>query len=95
MFYRTKRTYTDVQTNHSYSMYFNEQTQERKLVYEGKDKTVNAKLLTPFFCVSTPVDIKINNNKIISLSVGTFYNLQIGEVVTHKKFCGFNEFSKV
>lgn len=46
-------------------------------------------------CAHTGVTIKLNNKKTIKLDMGEFYNMKEGEVITHKKYIGFDKFIKV
>lgn len=97
MAYRpSQRTFEDVESNERFRLYVNTETDTYRLVSDGSEKFAGGTEVNGFYIAShTPTQIKLNTKKVISLNSGQFYTLKEGEVVTHRKFCGFNRFSKV
>ena len=93
---KTQRTFKDVENNEVFALYMDNENHEYSLISEGSKKYAKGTEVNGFYiCAHTGASIKINNSKIISLPMGTFYNLKENEVITHKKYTGFTKFTKV
>ena len=89
---KTQRTYTNIETNELYSLYRNPNTDQIALVKQDNGEI----LREPFYaCGFDSLTIRLNTKKEINLNSGSFYQLKEDEKVTHRKFAGFNKFSKV
>ncbi len=94
---QTQRNYRDVETDVKYSLFINPQTHEYKLIITEKNEkyAIGTEANGFYICSCTPAEIKLNNNKVVKVNSGEFYNLKEGEKVTHHKFCGFKKFVKI
>ena len=87
---QSQRSYSNKETGQIFTLYTDSDKHTHHLI---DSKGNEAK---PFYvCAFDSVQIKINNSKIISLSMGEFYHLKEGEKATHKKYAGFKKFSKI
>lgn len=93
----TQRTFTNVETNQTCRLYTSNDASKYHLIYEGQPKEIadGSEVNGFYLAAHTGVTIKINNKKIVFISSGQFYPLKEGEKVTHKKYVGFNKFTKV
>lgn len=93
----TQRTYTDVETGYNTRLYTSLDGSKFHLIYEGQhDKIADGSEVNGFYISAhTGAEIKLNTGKKIFIGMGNFYNLKQGEKVTHRKFTGFNKFSKI
>jgi len=95
---KTKRTFENVETNKVFQLYFDPQSGNHSLIFEGSnDPEAPAKgtEVNGFYILAhTGGEIKLNTKKIVKLSSGQFYNLKEGEEVTHVKYTGFKRFRK-
>lgn len=92
----TQRRFIDVETKEVFRLYSNENSSTFKLISDGSKKFAKGTEVNGFFiCSHTPCEIKINNKKIIKLDRTQFYTIKEEEKVTHKKYCGFDRFTRV
>lgn len=97
-FIPTKRNFRNVETGDIFKLYMNQITNEYKLIFEGENHPKMSKGTQVngwYLSAHTPIEIKLNNSKIVRLGTGDFYNLKEEEEVTHKKYCGFKKFTKI
>ncbi len=98
MYQLTKRKFEDVETNKVFCLYMHSETHEYKLIYNSSvnsnDLANGAEINGFYISAHSGAQIKINNKKTVSLTIGQFYNLKEGEQVTHRKFTGFKKFTK-
>lgn len=88
---KSKRTYTDIETNKKYDVYVNESTHEKYLI-----DSENNELKKQFYaCAFDSVTIKLNTGKTIDLSFNNMYVCKEGESIIGRKFVGFKHFSKI
>ena len=92
MYYESNRKYTNVETGEVFTLYKDNITSNIKLV---SDTTKNELINDFYVCGFDSVTIKINNRKEIKLGAGDFYFIKQGETVTHKKYAGFKNFTKI
>ena len=93
---RTERTFSDVEDGEKFVLHTHAQTHDFYLISDGSEKHAKGTEANGFYISAhSPVQIKINGKKVISLNTGQFYNLKEGEEITHKKFAGFKKFTKV
>jgi uncharacterized membrane protein YfhO len=96
MYYKTQRSFKDVETKEIFCLLMDDETKDFKLVSDGSEVFAKGTEVNGFYiCAHTDVTIKINNSRQIKLNRGTFYNLKENEKITHKKFTGFSRFTKV
>ena len=93
----TQRTYTDIETGYNTRLYTSLDGSKYHLIYEGQhDVIADGSEVNGFYISAhTGAEIKLNTGKKIKLNMGNFYHLKEGEKVTHRKFTGFNRFSKL
>jgi hypothetical protein len=92
----TQRKFTDVETNEVFHLYMHPVRHEYKLVSHGSDKHCAGSEVNGFYLSAhSPMTLKINKTKLVELNTGEFYTMKEGEVITHKKYCGFTKFTKV
>jgi hypothetical protein len=92
---RTNRKFTDIEENEVFVLY-KEKNDNYRLISDGSEKYAKGTEVNGFYiCAHCGVTIKINGKKQITLSMGTFYNLKEDEKITHKKYTGFDKFTKV
>lgn len=92
---RTNRTFSDVETKEIFVLYV-KPNGNYELISDGSLKHAKGTQVNGFYiCAHCDVTIKINNIKAVHLKQGTFYNLKENEQITHKKYIGFNRFTKV
>ena len=93
----TKRFYSDVETGHFCRLCTSNDGSKYHLIYEGQsDKIANGSEVNGFYIAAhSGAEIKLNTGKKIFVNNGQFYNLKQGEKVTHRKFVGFNRFTKI
>jgi hypothetical protein len=92
---RTKRSFIDIEDKEVFVLY-QESNDSFRLISDGSEKYAKGTEVNGFYiCAHCGVTIKINNKKQITLPMGTFYNLKENEVITHKKYTGFDKFTKV
>lgn len=96
---KTQRSYRDIETNLKFDLYVHPDTHNFRLILdENENNNICAKgteINGFYICSFTDCEIKINNKRVIKLPYGTFYCLKEGENITHKKFAGFKNFTKV
>lgn len=86
----TERTFTNVETGNRCRLYITESDQYR-LIAEGNEQHEVKRF---YISAHTAAAIRLNTKAEIYVERGTFYNLKEGEIVTHRKFVGFNKFTK-
>jgi len=93
----TKRTYTDIETGYNTRLYTSLDGSKYHLIYEGQnDKIADGSEVNGFYISAhTGAEIKLNTGKKIFVHNGSFYQLKENEQVTHRKFVGFDKFTKV
>ncbi len=93
----TQRTYTDVENGHTCRLYTSNDASKYHLIYEGQPNEIaNGCEVNGFYLAAhTGATIKTNKGNELFVNRGEFYNLKEGEEVTHRKFIGFNKFSKI
>jgi len=102
----TQRIFKDVETGKSFRLYSDETQSKYDLISESVEDHQNrsfelksdnyAKSPERFYiCAHSGVTVKVNGSKEVFLSQGTFYNIKEGEEITHKKYVGFDKFTKV
>ena len=95
---QTQRTYTNVETGYNCRLYTSADASKHHLIYEanGPEAPAEGSEVNGFYLAAhSGATIKLNTGKQITLSMGQFYNLKDGERATHRKFTGFNKFSKI
>jgi len=94
---QTQRTFTNVETNNVCRLYTSKDNSCYHLIYEGQhDKIADGSEVNGFYLAAhTSMHIKIDSKKIVYLPQGSFCNMKHGEKITHKKYTGFNKFTKV
>lgn len=101
MYRETNRKYEDVETGKVFTLFMNDNTHEYRLIYmdsdtnNGSDLANGSEVNGFFICAHTGCTVKINGKKQVKLDKGQFYNLKESEIITHKKYTGFNRFTKV
>lgn len=95
-FFPTKRKFRDVETGETFALYMNQETHEYKLISEGSKECAKGTEVNGFYIAScTAATIKLNTGKQVFVNSGEFYHLKESERATHRKFIGFNRFSKI
>ena len=89
----TQRTYIDVETGNRCRLYTSNDASKYHLIHEGQNE--GSEVNRFYIAAHTGNTIRLNNGKEIFVNSGQFYNLKEGETVTHRKFIGFNKFSKI
>lgn len=95
----TQRTYRNVITGYYCRLYTSQDNSKYHLIYEGNtDPSAPAEgsEVNGFYLAAhTGLTIKTNKGNQVYIPSGEFYNLQEGEHATHRRFVGFNKFSKI
>lgn len=92
---RTNRSFNDVESGEKFILY-KEANDNFRLISDGSEKHAKGTEVNGFYiCAHCGVTLKIDNKKQIHLPMGTFYNLKEDEKITHKKYIGFEKFTKV
>lgn len=94
---QTNRNFTDVETGDVFRLYTSKDNSVYHLIAENNTNKVAPGTEVNGFYISahTSQHIKIDGKKIVYLPIGSFYNMKQGEKITHKKYTGFNKFTKV
>ncbi len=94
----TNRIYTDVETKHPFRLWMDNADNYYLIADKPKSEQSPAEgtQINGFYiCAHTGITIKINSKKTVKLNTGEFYNMKEGEAITHKKFIGFQKFTKL
>ena len=91
----TQRLFKCLDSGYLFRLHTNAETHEPSLFIEPSTNpeapTKGTEVNGWYLSMTNPVDIKINNTKVVKIPVGFFYNLKEDEIITHKKFIGFDK----
>lgn len=93
----TQRTYTDVETGHNCRLCTSQDNSKYHLIFEGNNPEApsdGSEVNGFYIAAHTGTTIRLNTKKEIFVGSGQYYNLKEGEKVTHRKFVGFQKFTK-
>jgi hypothetical protein len=93
---KTERSFSNVETGEVFALYMDSNTHQYKLISEGSEKHAKGTEVNGFYLAAhTGATIRLNTKKEIFVNTSQFYNYEEGEQATHRKFVGYNTFTKI
>ena len=92
----TQRTFKDVESGYNCRLYTSNDASKYHLIFEGQPNIIadGCEVNGFYIAAHTGTTIRLNTKKEIFVGSGQYYNLKEGEKVTHRKFVGFQKFTK-